>query len=166
MTRWRLVIGAAVVAACSAGCGQTPVVTPPVCERPLEFNPSTGMPIPDGGHVHPTSPTPQQYLALRNPYSYSVPSNALLGKPIYTAQCARCHGDDGRGCGPEAMKYQPPPADLRDANYGHDDPYLYWRIHDGGMLADFTTAMPAYGSALSQDDIWRVLTYVRLQFLY
>src|SRR5207244_845983 len=79
-----------------------------------------GTPVPDGGgHVHPTIPIPPEYQDVVNPYGYDDPSKAVLGQPIYAARCARCHGDDGRGCGPEAARYDPPPDDLWTANQLH-----------------------------------------------
>jgi mono/diheme cytochrome c family protein len=41
-----------------------------------------------------------------------APDAALreAGQRVYAAHCARCHGDEGKGDGPEATRYKPPPA--------------------------------------------------------
>lgn len=123
----------------------------------------------DGGaggstHLHPDSPVPAAYRQVMNPYSYKDPSLAALGQPAYTAQCARCHGADGHGCGPEADRYDPPPDSLWEANIYHNDPYLFWRIREGAKGAGLNSAMPAFRDTLGDDEIWRVILYVRLNF--
>ena len=40
---------------------------------------------------------------------------------------------------------------------------LHWRVAHGGDAPQDAPAMPAFGAALSDDDIWRVLDYLRLQ---
>ena len=39
------------------------------------------------------------------------------------------------------------------------DSYLYWSIAQGG--APFDTAMPAFKDALSADDIWSIVHFLR-----
>jgi mono/diheme cytochrome c family protein len=39
------------------------------------------------------------------------------------------------------------------------DPFMYWTIAEGG--AQFGTAMPAFKSVLSENDIWVVTAYIQ-----
>jgi mono/diheme cytochrome c family protein len=56
------------------------------------------------------------------------------------------------------IKLSPPPADLTsDAVQNKLDATLFKRIHDGKA----NTAMGAWSYALSDDEIWDVLAYVR-----
>lgn len=44
-----------------------------------------------------------------------VASDGVLrkaGRRVYVVHCARCHGDGGKGDGPDASLYKPPPADF------------------------------------------------------
>ena len=126
---------------------------------------SEDAPAEDGGHEHPALPIPAAYLGLRNPYGYDDPSKAAIGANLYATQCANCHGASGKGDGPDAGKYTPRPDDLNDANAHHPDPYFFWRIHDGAALACIASDMPGFGGKLSDDEIWRVITYIRFTFL-
>jgi hypothetical protein len=148
-------------AAVDAAADASPVVPP--CTPMVDSGPM--FVAPDGGHYDPPDPVPVQYQVLTNPYGYSDAGLADIGWPIYEQNCVRCHGADGHGDGSDATKYCPRPADLNLSNRLHPDQYLFWRIHDGGVLSDFHTAMPAYRGVLDDDSIWRVITTIRWRFI-
>lgn len=82
--------------------------------------------------------------------------DAVSGREIYVNTCLRCHGIDGKGA--PAIQLVPPPADLTSsAIQNRLDASLFKRIHDGKP----NTAMGAWKHALSDDEIWDVLAYVR-----
>lgn len=82
--------------------------------------------------------------------------DAVSGREIYSNTCIRCHGIDGKGA--MALHLVPKPADLTSPGIqGRLDASLFKRIHDGKP----NTAMGAWSSALSDDEIWDVLAYVR-----
>ena len=82
--------------------------------------------------------------------------DAVTGREIYTNTCIRCHGIDGKGA--MGLQLVPKPADLTsDAIQRRLDASLFKRIHDGKP----NTAMGAWSTALSDDEIWDVLAYVR-----
>jgi mono/diheme cytochrome c family protein len=41
------------------------------------------------------------------------------------------------------------------------DGYLFWRITEGGATDLFKSAMPAWGDALSEEEIWKVIAFIR-----
>jgi len=80
----------------------------------------------------------------------------VSGREIYVNICIRCHGIDGNGA--QEIKLVPPPADLSSsAVQNRLDGTLFKRIHEGKP----NTAMGAWKHALSDDEIWDVLAYVR-----
>lgn len=82
--------------------------------------------------------------------------DAVSGREIYVNTCILCHGIDGKGV--RGMKFVPPPADLTSsAVQNRLDGSLFRRIHDGKP----NTAMGAWKHALSDEEIWDVLAYVR-----
>lgn len=83
-------------------------------------------------------------------------SDAVAGREIYSNTCIRCHGIDGKGA--TEVHLVPKPADLTSpAIQGRLDASLFKRIHDGKP----NTAMGAWSTTLSDDEIWDVLAYVR-----
>ena len=82
--------------------------------------------------------------------------DVLSGRVIFSTICARCHGIDGKGEG--QMKFTPPVADLASAAVQQKlDARLFKSVHDGKP----DTAMGAWREALSDDEIWDALAYVR-----
>jgi mono/diheme cytochrome c family protein len=82
--------------------------------------------------------------------------DSVSGREIYANTCIRCHGIDGKGA--QGIKLVPPPADLgSSAVQNRLDGTLFRRIHEGKP----NTAMGAWKHALSDDEIWDVLAYVR-----
>lgn len=53
-------------------------------------------------------------------------SGGVSGQAVFAANCATCHGEDGRGDGPAATGLEPPPADMTDAT---------WTTGDGSLQA-------------------------------
>lgn len=83
-------------------------------------------------------------------------ADSVSGREIYANTCIRCHGIDGKGA--QGIKLVPPPADLgSSAVQNRLDGTLFKRIHEGKP----NTAMGAWKHALSDEEIWDVLAYVR-----
>ena len=82
--------------------------------------------------------------------------DVLSGRVIFSTICVRCHGIDGKGQG--QMTFTPPVADLTSpAVQGKLDARLFKSVHDGKQ----NTAMGAWREALTDDEIWDALAYVR-----
>jgi len=82
--------------------------------------------------------------------------DVLSGRVIYSTICIRCHGIDGKGEG--QMKFTPPVADLTSPAVQEKlDARLFKSVDDGKP----NTAMGAWREALSDDEIWDALAYVR-----
>jgi len=103
---------------------------------------------------------PSEYARLRNPLPASGDVIAA-GETLYQSNCAACHGSSGVGDGPAADGLSPPPANLRWTVQRPmaGDGYLMWAISDGG--AQLGTGMPAFAGALSEQDRWRIIRYLR-----
>ncbi len=79
------------------------------------------------------------------------------GDPLYAANCASCHGAQGRGDGPLAGTEGIVPADLTAAHaYVHDDATMAFWIRNG--IAG--TKMPGFPN-LTDDEIESIIAYVR-----
>jgi mono/diheme cytochrome c family protein len=85
------------------------------------------------------------------------------GKATFIEKCAPCHGQQGKGDGPAGAALNPKPRNQSDAKYMSTltDEHIFKVIKDGGASVGKSPAMPAWGSVLSNDDIWNVIAYVR-----
>lgn len=97
---------------------------------------------------------PPEYAGLTGP---SGPEAADEGSALYRQNCEMCHGEDGRGDGPAGASLIPPPADLHALNATAADDYLYWRIAEGKP----GTGMFAWKGILPEDDLWKLVAYIR-----
>ncbi len=84
--------------------------------------------------------------------SMDDPADVEDGKEIFEANCARCHGNDGTG-----------------SNFGRDLTDVATQEPDRSVhitsVTDGKGNMPAFGSDLSEDDIDKAISYVRLEFV-
>lgn len=101
-----------------------------------------------------------KYADKRNPLRATA-ANTEEGKKLYEQNCAACHGPTGLGDGPAGRSLNPPAADIAASSKMPiaTDGYLYWTIADGG--APLGTAMPPFKSTLKEDQIWKIIIYLR-----
>lgn len=80
------------------------------------------------------------------------------GQMIFGAQCADCHGIDGRTPTDIGRALYPRAPDLGAAEVRHwSDPELFWIVRNGIRLS----GMPGFGRQLSSQEIWDLVHYVR-----
>jgi mono/diheme cytochrome c family protein len=98
---------------------------------------------------------PARAAHFRNPVSADSKSLAA-GKALYARECVSCHGEGGRGNGPDAADLSRQPADFTSpAVAGQADGELFWKLTEGNK------PMPRYGRMLSEDDRWNLVNYIR-----
>jgi len=79
------------------------------------------------------------------PFDLQAPAVIEAGARVISQNCTHyCHGKDGRIARAPSLRGRDLPID-----------YLYERITKGAP------PMPAYGTVLSQDDLWKVIAYLR-----
>jgi mono/diheme cytochrome c family protein len=85
------------------------------------------------------------------------------GQQLYQAACAACHGSDGRGAAQAATGLETPLPDFTDCRFASREPAAEWMavVHEGGTVRGFSELMPAFGEALSDDEIQKVVSYLR-----
>lgn len=90
-------------------------------------------------------------------------ADAGKGKASYDQLCTSCHGAGGKGDGVAAAALNPRPRDFTDAAYmsGLKDEYLFDLVKKGGAAVGKSALMPAWGGALSDEQIRDVIAYVR-----
>ncbi len=94
-----------------------------------------------------------------NPAPATVESLAR-GASLYETNCLVCHGREGRGDGPVGTKFvTKAPVDLNE-DYTQDqaDGQLFFTLTRGRAL------MPYYRDALSAEERWDVINYVKHEF--
>lgn len=86
------------------------------------------------------------------------------GKSLYANNCASCHGAQGLGDGDAGRSLVPSPALIQSLVQMPmaEDEYLLWTIFEGGQR--FGTEMPAFEGKLSEDDVWKIVAYMRAGF--
>jgi len=86
------------------------------------------------------------------------PRALVAGRAAYTGSCGVCHGAKGDGRGVFGPATYPDSTDLTgDAAKRKTDAQLFWIIKNGLGF----TAMPAFGDAYTDEDIWALVGYVR-----
>jgi mono/diheme cytochrome c family protein len=106
---------------------------------------------------------PAAYVGARNPMT-RTPDTISQGGALYAQECAACHDAAGLGDGDAGNALYPSPALLAHLLRMPQavDEYLLWAISEGGE--PFGTAMPAFKEALTRDQIWQIITYMRAGF--
>jgi len=84
-------------------------------------------------------------------------ANLSAAKKIYNDKCTDCHGEKGKGDGPDAMMYDPSPSDLTNTAKinARTDGEIYFQITEGRK------PMPAFKKKLTEEQRWQLVLYVR-----
>jgi mono/diheme cytochrome c family protein len=104
-------------------------------------------------------PREQRELAAKIPNPVKVSAESVaVGKERYQTFCLPCHGPEAKGgvTGPVAVKFVPPP-DLTNAQLqaGRTDGYWHSYIMAGGAV------MPSYSEAMSSEEAWHIVNFLR-----
>ena len=88
----------------------------------------------------------------------SSPESLAAGKQSYTRYCANCHGLNAEGSPGNDLTPEAP--DLTDKNWKHGstDGEIF-NVIKNGVAPDFN--MGAFGDQLKDEDIWKVVNYIR-----
>ena len=104
-------------------------------------------------------PKEQRDVAAKEPNPIKATESSLaVGRQHYQVFCVPCHGAEAKGgiTGPVATKFIPTP-DLTNAELQRQRTDGYWHsyIVAGGAV------MPSYGEALSSQEAWHIVNYLR-----
>ena len=113
--------------------------------------------VPRGGEL--IIPKEQRDLAAKRPNPVKTSDASIaIGRERFTTYCVPCHGPEAKGgtTGPVAAKFIPTP-DLTNTELQRQrtDGYWYSYIVVGGAV------MPAYGEALSSQEAWHIVNFLR-----
>jgi mono/diheme cytochrome c family protein len=83
-----------------------------------------------------------------------VTESAQSGQHLFIEHCARCHGADATGNGPDAGSLKPPPANLTQITKRAGGTFPAARVvetitYGGGIAAHSAEAMPVWGKIFS-----------------
>jgi mono/diheme cytochrome c family protein len=87
----------------------------------------------------------------------------LSDAALYAAACANCHGQDGRGLDRALVGFEETLPDFTDCDFTAREPESDWIAigHEGGPVRGFSRMMPAFGEALSVEQIARVIHHIK-----
>ena len=140
-----------------------PSAKPQESEAPMD---AAGVPV-IGGETMPAPTTEagmfeakDAAVLLENPIP-ATPESVAFGQYLYEINCMVCHGPEGRGDGPVGLLLATSPVDMNDA-YTQDqgDGQLFFTITRGRVT------MPYYRDALSVEERWHVINYMRATFRF
>ena len=88
----------------------------------------------------------------------STPASVAAGERLYGAECAMCHGLNGRTPTDAGRWMYPRAADLTSQQVQqYSDRELFWILKNGIRLS----GMPAFGKVETDEHIWQLVHYIR-----
>lgn len=99
---------------------------------------------------------PEAAKLVVNPLKASQADSPARRK-LFLDKCAECHGDTGKGDGPQGRMYDPQPNDLTDAAHMNavSDGELFYKISEGHR------PMPAFKKRLTDEQRWQLVLFLR-----
>lgn len=89
-------------------------------------------------------------------------SSLVSGAEVYQQACQACHGADGRGSSLERVGFDTPLPDFTECSFASREPSADWVgiAHEGGPLRAFSRMMPAFGKALSLEQLAAAVDHI------
>jgi mono/diheme cytochrome c family protein len=105
--------------------------------------------IPDGGKDEKSPVSP-------------VADAVKRGRALFASNCARCHGPEGKGNGPESDHAADLTDDLRAGL--NTEGILFYKVWNGHAIQPRTQVndMPAFQGKLSRDEVWALVEYLKV----
>jgi mono/diheme cytochrome c family protein len=104
-------------------------------------------------------------LCLAPCSAQTVPQSRAFatGAELYRSACLACHGPDGKGAPSTVVGFETRIPDFTDCGFATSEPDADWiaTVHRGGRARGLDAMMPAFDGALADDEIDRVVEYVR-----
>jgi mono/diheme cytochrome c family protein len=99
---------------------------------------------------------PPEAKAVKSPLE-PTPAVIAAGGALYADKCANCHGDKGKGDGPEAEMYDTPPSNLAEPGMVAEmsDGEIFWKITQGRR------PMPSFRKQFTDEQRWQLVHFVR-----
>jgi mono/diheme cytochrome c family protein len=90
---------------------------------------------------------------------------SMSAEEVWSATCARCHGEQGRGNPPDSVlvNFEAPPRDFRGAYFNSRERRRDWFdvIKYGGPYRGLSTTMPSFGDQLDDGQISALVDYLK-----
>lgn len=101
----------------------------------------------------------QRWDVIAYVHALAAPDEKLAeGQALYQSDCAECHGEEGRGDGPQASAFGGQMPDFTDLERmaSTTNQALYAAVTDG-----LSPDMPAFDEPLSEDQRWSLVSFIR-----
>ena len=95
--------------------------------------------------------------------AFAQDSTADRGTTLFQNACATCHAPDGRGQSKSQVGFDLPLPNFTDCDFATREADLDWSaiIHEGGPVRSFNRIMPAFGDALTDEEIRQLIDHLR-----
>lgn len=99
----------------------------------------------------------------QSPQTAASTLTARTGAQIYSEACAACHAPDGRGNPQAVVGFDKPLPDFTDCVFATVESAEGWHavVHEGGPVRALDRHMPAFGEALTPEEIDLAVAHVR-----
>lgn len=93
----------------------------------------------------------------------TVDTAGKSGAQLFADSCAACHGLDGKGKEATELGFDVPTPDFTDCQFAPREPNADWVTvaHEGGPVRGFSRHMPAFGGALGEADLYKVIDHIK-----
>ncbi len=119
-----------------------------------------------GDHKIPDAPA--EFLAMENPIDFDDLEGMPLKrvKRLYKNKCKKCHGTEGDGQGSAASTMEIKPTAFNAAGYleSRKDGQLFWITMHGSKGTEMKAFGPGTDVSLSEEEIWKLIGFLRANF--
>jgi mono/diheme cytochrome c family protein len=118
--------------------------------------------------THKIPDAPPEYLSMTSPVNDADVDEAFLkstGK-LYKRKCTKCHGEKGDGKGSKAEFFIIKPAAFSTPGYlaKRKDGQLFWILMNGSEGTEMEPVGPYSDVGLSEEQLWKLIAYLRSTF--